>query len=505
MSISRVVNVTRGMIMPLALIGCTGSGGSDLCPNCPDSFSEPAELGGHDLADATDLRDEDFGAEEHEASAINGVGEVVAFTQDRLGRVVVLDRSPVGFQPLRLLRLSDSGLLEAGFGGSGAVEVSLRPGLTVDGADRILLAGSVLVQPDGLPLYNSRPVAAAARYNDDGTEDLTFGTDGVALVPAPDEDLDSEFIAIREDPLGGLLVFGHLLRSYHPPHQTGHTQEPEIFVARLTTEGQLDTSFGVDGYARAATPLPSRMGAADIDEQGRALITGFLLVDTDTEATAPMAVWRFTLAGAPDPSFADNGTFLEYASGGQLPISLRGKSIAHDSEGRIIVAGDQLTDVDAPEDWPYVLANGQEGSPIHDIRVWRLKTNGELDPSFGDAGHTTVAVNTSYGGTLGGDHLDLSCDLVIDELDRPLVNFLSAYPLWDPISGYYTYYGEHVCVLRLNEQGDLDPSFLGGLPGLLQADGMPAGLSIDSAGRILCVYNGNGYGDVSERILRFDL
>ena len=449
-----------------------------------EHYDRPASYGGYEVGDGSTLRDQTYGPDDNGAAAVGGLRELQAMTRDRLGRTLLIDQPSSA--PRRLVRLSSGGELEVGFGDAGSVPLAGEAhSLTVDSMDRILVAGVLFVPPPNLPQVYARPLAHIARYHDDGSLDADFGEGGVALIPAPEVDHNSEALFVREDSRAGLLVFGHLLRPFQLPYVDHHKQETEVFVARLSAEGVLDTSFGTDGIARATLPTPSALGGADIDSMGRALLTGFLIPGAfSAPDPTPLAIWRFGLDGQPDTSFADSGRFLWSASQHHSPLSCTGRRIAHDSQERILVAGDLMSEIHPFSDWTHVLANGQQHAPIYDLALWRLTPDGELDPNFSSNGVVSLATATPGSGSQAGDNFDLLVDLVLDDQDRALVSFLVEEPFWEGASGYYTFQYEHACLLRLDAAGGLDPSFGAGDPLRILAS-PPIGMALDTEGALL--------------------
>lgn len=116
-------------------------------------------------------------------------------------------------------------------------------------------------------------------------------------------------------------------------------------VARLTSQGSLDTTFGASGYV--ALPLPSRISAANVsaftagiglDSKGRILVLGN--VASASETVSYMTVWRLTGTGALDASFGVGGvvTFTG-AVGGTYDVA---HGIAIDAQDRPVVVGESM-------------------------------------------------------------------------------------------------------------------------------------------------------------------
>ncbi len=93
-----------------------------------------------------------------------------------------------------------------------------------------------------------------ASYDHAGTHSATFGTGGLAQVPSsslPDNELVGDLII---DATGNILVSGVTNSSATPA--------PNFFVARVTSLGLVDSSFGVSGVAIVTVPSPYLLGAS---------------------------------------------------------------------------------------------------------------------------------------------------------------------------------------------------------------------------------------------------
>jgi uncharacterized delta-60 repeat protein len=203
-------------------------------------------------------------------------------------------------------------------------------------------------------------------------------------------------------------------------------------------EGDLDGSFGSGGTA--VTPIGTGGGAANsvaVDAQGRLVVAGY----SGGYPNFKIAVARFLPNGALDPSF--NGTGYEITPIGTFS---RGRSVAIDSQGRIVVAGETGTD----------------------FAVLRYLPNGTPDPDFGTAGITT----TPFGATSQATPLSV----VIDPAGRIVL-------------GGYAYNGsdDDFALARYTDRGQLDSNF--GTGGKVVT---PVGsndeinaLAIDAQGRIV--------------------
>ena len=244
--------------------------------------------------------------------------------------------------------------LDFSFGINGKVITSFpdREGNT---NDRLLLL------PDGKLLHayfmmGQESRTELIRYHINGMLDPGFGNNGIASVPstaAMGMPMMTD-IALLPD---GKFVMGM---------QGVETDETADFIlGRIKADGQLDLSFGTNGYVR--TNFPGRadyLKVLKVQPDGKILAAG-LSTDLDNSVWA-YAVARYLANGSPDPGFG---------TGGQLRIAfpsayLRNEvsCLALQPDGKILLAGRSVT-----ADRAFVT-------------LARLNADGSLDGSFGTGG-----------------------------------------------------------------------------------------------------------------------
>lgn len=217
------------------------------------------------------------------------------------------------------------------FAAPGDVDLSFDPGSGINGEVK-----AMALQSDGKLIVGGRFTAVSglarqsiARLNPDGSGDPTFdaGTNADQYISA---------IAIQPD---GKVIF---TREYIPSF--GHK------VARLNTDGTLDTSFAP---ALDSLPYSPAFTCAVVQSDGRILVGGY-----STRGDGPHSLLiRLNADGAIDNTFTNDtdGTF-----GGLI------FSVALQPNGKILIAG-----------YIGVSVNGTN----HD-GVARLNTNGTVDTNF---------------------------------------------------------------------------------------------------------------------------
>ncbi|CAN5594363.1 hypothetical protein BH10BAC2_BH10BAC2_21230 [soil metagenome] len=294
------------------------------------------------------------------------------------------------------------GTLDSTFGYNGEVAMY--------GADEIY-GSAVAIQSDGkivvaggtsfnCGMYDNCGSIQLYRYNSNGSWDGSFGYQGVANVFMRDFASSSKAIAIQTD--GKILVAG---AAYYGD---GYDNWKSYFaVARINTNGSIDTSFGDNGFALTSVRKKNVATSVAIQSDGKIVISGY---STNGGSSSNIAIVRYNINGSIDSSFNADGiitTAVKNASG-------RG-SIAIQIDGRIVVAGSEY--------------NGSN----YDIVIVRYNTNGSLNKSFGSDG----IVTTDFGSN------DIANSLAIGSDGKIL------------IAGYIS----GGVLVRYNSDGSIDSSF----------------------------------------------
>ena len=261
------------------------------------------------------------------------------------------------------------GDLDPSFGsGNGYVSISL-------GSSTIEGASDVLVQPDrkivicGLTdIGLSGGQFAAIRYLHNGDLDSSFGTAGRFTYA---KGTDDGALGMVRQSNGGLLL-------------TGYVKEGGIYkvaTMRLTSSGQLDTTFGnSSGFAITDVGgVESTAWDIALQANGKFIVSGYWSTATDYS----MVIIRYNSDGSLDTSFGEDGTGIV-----KLPIVAGNGSDAYSvtvqSDGKIV-------------------AVGFYGDPDGDsaIQLVRLTTTGRLDTGFGTNGIKRTAITSGYDAAYG--------------------------------------------------------------------------------------------------------
>jgi len=188
-------------------------------------------------------------------------------------------------------------------------------------------ASDVLVQADGkivvagTAFNGTDDDFGVARFNPDGTPDLTFSNDGLATADVgPDGDTEGLGIAIGLD--GKMVIAGHT-HWYH-----------SWAFARFNTDGTLDPGLnrgeGVEGIGWSNS-IDAAAYAVTIQPDNKILIGG----QVDQTGLSTFGLARFNSDGSFDSSFVDGGHTV--ASFGQQLSGARGMVLQTD--GSIVLVG----------------------------------------------------------------------------------------------------------------------------------------------------------------------
>lgn len=211
-------------------------------------------------------------------------------------------------------RLNPDGSVDTSFGSSGTSVVNF-------GAHD--QPNNMVRQPDGkLVLIGSTDAGgtshfAVARLNANGTPDTSFGNGGKQTIDFGGADA-AYGVALQSD--GKIVVAGN------------GDPDKEMVIARLNPNGSIDNSFGTDGEVAIDFGGASRANAVAIQSDGKIVLVG----STDANG-GDFAIARLKTNGALDTSFNGNGKLtLDY--GGSAPYEL-GLGVAIQQNAKIVVMG----------------------------------------------------------------------------------------------------------------------------------------------------------------------
>jgi uncharacterized delta-60 repeat protein/gliding motility-associated-like protein len=270
---------------------------------------------------------------------------------DNNGRILVAGVAQTGAgYDLCLVRYTATGVLDNIFGINGKVitnfgysnqeafSIAIQP----DG--KIVAGGTV---GSGYPFWDF----AVMRYNEDGTLDNSFGTNGLVVTDLGRAD---NIMSIALQPDGKIVATGN--SSMFPVEN--------VVVARYNTNGTPDVSFGSGGKIVTTFGFARNLSfSIKVQGDNKILIGGSTGSGYDN-----YALRRYNTDGSPDINFGTNGIqTTDLLNGSDIIYSL-----SLQSDGKIIAAG-------------YSSSGG-----ISRFSMIRYSTLGIPDPQFGNAGQVTT-------------------------------------------------------------------------------------------------------------------
>ena len=253
----------------------------------------------------------DFGAADAgRAVAVQSDGKIVAVgTNGCCGSVAII-----------LARFNANGTPDATFDSDGKVT------LAIPGAEDY--AQAIALQADGRILVGGSTDGAllVARLEADGSLDATFDTDGLA-VPFPGDSEQATGLAVLSD---GKIVVGGTRFGCCAPFRS------DFELVQLNDDGSTDLSFGPNNDGRVLTDINAE---SDDYAFGMALQSDGAIVlagqSNNVFQTYDLAVARFTTSGSLDPTFGTNGVVITNLG----PDNEQARGVAIDPDGKIVVAG----------------------------------------------------------------------------------------------------------------------------------------------------------------------
>ena len=383
---------------------------------------------------------------------LGGMDGAAAMVLQEDGRMVVAgDSDAAGTSDIVVLRFGTNGLVEASeytdFDGN--ADFALAVALQED--DKIVVAGFSYSESTASGDF------AVARYTVDINPDTTFSQDGKLTSDFSGDHDVGKTVLVQA---GGSIVVAGMIR--------GATDD--FALARYTSDGSLDASFGDDGWA--VTELAGSQDEANaiaLQPDGRIILAGY-----STGLTQDFALARLNPDGSLDATFAGNGRLTTDFSDDVD----NARAVALQADGKIVVAGgtgsssnialarynpngslDTTFDLDGKlvidlggdyegayavalqEDNKIVVAGNSNANASYDFALARLNPDGSLDSTFDGDGKLLI--------DFAGD-LDIARAIVLQPDEKIIV------------VGYaFTTASYQFALARLNPDGSLDTGFNG--------------------------------------------
>lgn len=369
---------------------------------------------------------------------------------------------------------------------------------------------SIAVQDDGKILvagfsFYGGPIETAydysvVRFNADGTLDTDFGVNGRTLISAEVPIDEGYGLTVQSD--GALLV-------QTPAHRNGNDS---FGLTRLRPDGTADAAFNANAKASIPAGLGSEGTRVTLNDDGSLLISqsseqGAVLVQLNGDGTLDTGFGNHGVAylakalsfnGEVHSVALDNGQFLlagdfDSGSGYHYGIVRVKADGALDSSfgqaGQVVFGDDVLSDyrgaLAVQADGKIVLAGSNDR--YGDFQVVRLTADGHYDSNFGDGGVASIDTQGEY---------DSARSIAVLPNGKLLIAGVS-----DLGNGQTVDSNADYGLIRLTPEGELDPSFSSeenlSIEGSINDDllqGRDLAEIIDGAGGN-DVYQGNGGRD----------
>ena len=268
------------------------------------------------------------------------------------GRILMAGYSgPLGFEDFVLARYNEDGSQDLSFGNNGTVITN------ISNNDKGDYCYSLALQPDGkiviggISNISNDFNTCLLRFNSDGTPDISFDDDGIVTTI---DHSNAQALAIQPD--GKILVTGDGLTT-----------------ARYNADGSVDSSWGTIGVVYTD---PAGHGGASNDigvqPDGKIVIAGFAY-DTIISTGWDILIVRYNPDGTMDNSFDNDG--LVFTSLSEKWDAAFGIVIQPD--GKIVVTGF----TEKPDE-------------TYDFATLRYNTDGKLDSTWSDDGIDITSVVT---------------------------------------------------------------------------------------------------------------
>ena len=267
-------------------------------------------------------------------------------------------------QDFLIVKFNSDGTVDMTFGTNGRVET--------DFASSNDICKKIHITPDGKIVLTGLVVSTAgdrdfgaARYNADGTLDVTFGGDGKVTFDLVNDDDRFYHSALQSD--GKLILFG----------EVEVVNDHDFAILRCNVDGSLDNSFGTNGIVITDFGTTRDFGySVLLQPDGKIIGSG----QTDLFSASKLGMVRYNTDGTLDNTFGTGGTVSITIVGGVYERS--GHAIVQ-SDGKIVITG--------------TLINADGG----DIILVRLSADGVLDNAFGNNGIVTTDIGENSNASSG--------------------------------------------------------------------------------------------------------
>lgn len=215
-----------------------------------------------------------------------------------------------------VMRFNSNGALDASFASGGVKVVAIGDGYDFDYAYAVAIQsdGKIVVAGSGGPYNGTTENFALIRLNANGSLDSSFGSSGKVTADIGGNNDKAYAVAIQSD--GKIVAAGSATIS---------TYNASLAVARFNSNGTLDTSFGSGGKVttNVGSSNPSAAYGVVVQADGKIVIAGI-------KEVYYMVLARYTSGGLLDTSFGTGGlvTTTTYDNAYAVALQSDGRIVA---------------------------------------------------------------------------------------------------------------------------------------------------------------------------------
>jgi uncharacterized delta-60 repeat protein/uncharacterized repeat protein (TIGR01451 family) len=257
-----------------------------------------------------------------------------------------------------IFRLKTDGTFDSTFGINGLVTTDLN-------AHSNDVMHELIIKPDGkilaggysMDMNNGDNYYGLVQYKDNGNRDSSFGTNGMTVLPLPQQEEGKGALA--------LLPNGQIIAATTVVNDTSFFYE--FGLLRFNANGSLDAGFGEGGVVHLGLSyFHSIVRDMAVQTDGKIVLTG----QTNVGNASGIAVVRVNGDGTYDLTFGDNGVVRTHIS--EEPFDPdTGNTLVIQPDKKIIIGCTLVNAINSTE------AN---------FAVVRYLPNGDIDPNFGRQG-----------------------------------------------------------------------------------------------------------------------
>ncbi len=270
--------------------------------------------------------------------------------------------SPGNAFDFALARYNIDGTLDNTFGTGGLVTTDIAGFNDYGNCVRLQSDGKIVMS--GYTYNGSYTALAVVRYNANGTLDNTFDGDGIATIRYGDVYLLGQSLAIQND---GKIVATATTKV--------PTNEYDILVVRLKTDGSRDSAFDGDGILSTDFCYTDDAYSVAVQSDGKIVVAGASYDTVNITMGKNIMLIRYNSDGSVDNSFGNNGKVNTEVTT-QADIAY---AIAIQSNGKIVAVG-----------------HSSDGAGLFQIILTRYHTDGRLDSTFGTNGMVTTDITSRH-------------------------------------------------------------------------------------------------------------